>query len=150
MSKNRSVTCTVVNNSGFDLTYNTDAQTAGNRNESNGTYSTSPVTTLLNGQTTTAFAIQKTGGSMVGCTGWVSYFYGGPQGGQVIFMFNNPYNSSGSGYNSNCWFYVVFQGNDGAAIGKPLSLAATNNFDLNFLNPVEDDDMSITVNLNSI
>lgn len=151
MSKNREVNCTVVNNSGYDLTFIDYAGSQGGViNDAHGSYTTLPVTTISNGQTVTAFAIEKAGG-MYGSTGWVSYNLNNNQG-TIYFMFNNPYSYEGDGNSGNCWFYAVIQGSGAGGqvgIGSPLSVYAVSNYTINATDPNNQDTMNVTVTLNS-
>jgi hypothetical protein len=148
MSKNRIVNCTVNNQSGYSLTYNTDSSQKGASGDSHGSFSTKPVETLPTGASNTAFVIQQSG-ITYGSTGWVSYNLNNNQG-QIIFMFNNPYNYEGKGNSGNCWFYAVIQGSSEQAVGRVLSVYATvSGFTFNADDPTNSDTMNITVNVYS-
>ncbi|MGL4598909.1 MAG: hypothetical protein ACRCYO_15435 [Bacteroidia bacterium] len=151
MSKNRIVTCTVINNSGYDLTYNTDVYQKGQSGSSHGSFTTNPVKTLGNNQSTLAFAVKRANSvSAYGSTGWVSYNLGNNQG-IIYFMFNNPNSYDGSGNNSNCWFYPVIQGLNSQSVDIPLSVYATmSGFTFNATNPTDSDTMNITVTIHAL
>ncbi len=150
-SKNRIVTCTVVNTTGYDLTYITDSSQHGESGSNNGQFSTKPVQTLSAYSTTEAFSVQRSSDvSLVGSTGWVSYNLNNSQG-QVYLMYNNPYSYDGDGYSGNCWFYASIQGISSQTLGvAPTIYAEVSGFDFNVTNPTNSDTMNITVTISSI
>ncbi|MEO5645031.1 MAG: hypothetical protein ABIQ40_11090 [Bacteroidia bacterium] len=152
----RNVICTVKNNSGYDLTLlgyapgkNSDSSGGAFSNE-HGTFHKGPESTLKNGKETLAFKIQKTSGGSVGTTGWVRYDLKNGQG-QLVLMFNNPHDRSGKSSNKNCWFYALIQGIEKERIGIPLMVrASVSGFNFNLADPTEQDEMNVTVTLESI
>ena len=157
---NREVSCTVVNNTGYALTYLADCYENGEPGSSHGVWvnKVPPVSKIDSGGTPTlAFAVKKDDG-FDGSTGWVTYNLNNGQG-QIVFMFNNPYSYDGAGSNGNCWFYAVIQGctagatdaSVGLPVGENLNVYATvSGFDFNVTDPYNEDTMTVTVTINSI
>jgi hypothetical protein len=150
-SKNRVVTCTVINNTSYDLTYLTDSSQKGESGSNNGQFSYGPAQTLNAGESNEAFSVQRSSNvSLVGSTGWVSYNLNNSQG-QIYLMYNNPYSYDGNGDSGNCWFYASIQSLDGEVLGvSPTVYAEVSGFDFNVSNPTNEDTMTITVTLNHI
>lgn len=146
----RNVTCTVVNYTSYNFTLLGSQPTDDNSNTGHGSFHTGPATTLTANSSVTAFVVQKTSGSAYGSTGYVRYDLKNGQG-QLVFMFNNPFDRVGSGSNSNCWFYAVIEGANGGAIGTaPRFMVDTQGFTFNTCTPTVEDEMSITVSIRQI
>jgi hypothetical protein len=154
MSKNREVYCTVINKSGYDLTF-IDCSSSGAFSNDHGDFKDYPVSTIKNNTTAQpAFCIEKSDG-VDGSTGWVSYNLNNGQG-SIIFMFNNPYSYDGDGSSGNCWFYAVIQGSDpsspygAGSVGVPLNVYTTiSGYTINPTDPDNQDNMDVTVTVNS-
>ncbi|MGL4598911.1 MAG: hypothetical protein ACRCYO_15445 [Bacteroidia bacterium] len=154
MSKNRIVNCTVINNTGYDLSLiDYGGSEGGVFDGVHGSYTQYPTNTLPAGQTKKAFSIEKASG-FYGSTGWVSYSLKNSQG-QIVLMFNNPYDYEGEYRNGNCWFYAAIQGLSSGSMEPPFPVgqainvyALVSGFTINVKDPQNQDTMNITVTIN--
>jgi hypothetical protein len=160
-SVTRKVICKVNNKSGNDLTllgYAPGQDSSGGAfSNEHGTFlntdtsqAKGPASTLHDGLETLAFEIEKTSGGTEGTTGWVRYDLKNNQG-QLVLMFNNPYDRAGKSSNSNCWFYAVIQGIDNEQLSMPQRVyASVSGFDFNLTDPAAEDEINVTVLVTSI
>lgn len=89
--------------------------------------------------------LHKSTGSTDGVTGNITYNLPNNSG-DIVFMFNNPYDHKGSGFNGNCWLYP-------AIINIPAGSTTSYNAWADGValypdQPQMDDTMNITVYLN--
>ena len=101
----RRVKCTVTNTTSHSLDYDS-------KHLSHGKSRHSAETVPANTTDFRAFEFEKDD-VFNGVTGHVNYNLA--DGSKLIFMFNNPYTHSGSGYTGNMWFYACIQPPSGKA-----------------------------------
>lgn len=124
-SNSNAVICTVYNHTSDVFTYSGNAD---GQNWANGTFEKGPNSINANtGSTGQAiFTIDRAHWySDGGATNYVKFNLPTGNSGQMVFMFNYPYYTEGSGYNGNCWFYVVFTGSSASSPISPLAYYVT-------------------------
>lgn len=169
MSNPRTVTCNVINNLDYNLSYAEQAPGGTEKNSRyNGDWHQDPLSSIDNtGESIQVFSIKRQGDTQ-GSTGYVIYNLATPTGGgsppQLVLMFSNPSNRKGTGHNENCWFYAIIQGNTnpdpssptfetGVPVGQNLQVKATvSGFTIDPIDPDNStsDDMEVTVTIDYI